>query len=129
MRRRPRKVRRLTPRPGRALIASLAVLVMFATAGASGWVLISSDVFGGRTSPLASLNYVTCHDGFTLADLVSYEHKRNESNLESNADGSDMNWSCGWGAGRRNVRSVPRRPGPAISFECGRWRPHIPHRA
>jgi glycogen operon protein len=58
----------------------------------------SSDLYqaDGR-HPSASVNYVTCHDGFTLADLVSYEHKHNEANLEDNRDGSDENrsWNCG----------------------------------
>jgi len=58
----------------------------------------SSDMFrwGGRR-PWASLNFVTCHDGFTLADLVSYEHKRNDANGEDNRDGTDANysWNCG----------------------------------
>jgi glycogen operon protein len=58
----------------------------------------SSDVYqpGGR-GPSTSVNFVTCHDGFTLADLVSYEHKRNEANGEGNADGTDDNrsWNCG----------------------------------
>jgi len=50
----------------------------------------------GRT-PHAGINFVTCHDGFTLADLVSYEHKRNEVNAEDNRDGTDDNrsWNCG----------------------------------
>ncbi|MBI5067853.1 MAG: glycogen debranching protein GlgX [Deltaproteobacteria bacterium] len=44
-----------------------------------------------------SVNFVTCHDGFTLADLVTYEHKRNEGNGEGNRDGNDDNraWNCG----------------------------------
>jgi glycogen operon protein len=50
----------------------------------------------GRT-PHAGLNFVTCHDGFTLADLVSYEHKRNEANREHNRDGTDDNRS--WNGG------------------------------
>ena len=58
----------------------------------------SSDLYGrsGR-SPYASINYVTVHDGFTLRDLVSYENKHNEANLEGNRDGSDTNisWNCG----------------------------------
>jgi glycogen operon protein len=58
----------------------------------------SSDLYqqDGR-HPSASINYVTCHDGFTLADLVSYDHKHNEANLEDNRDGSDDNrsWNCG----------------------------------
>jgi glycogen operon protein len=58
----------------------------------------SSDLYeaDGR-EPFASINFVTAHDGFTLADLVSYERKRNEANLEDNHDGSDDNrsWNCG----------------------------------
>jgi len=44
-----------------------------------------------------SVNFVTCHDGFTLNDLVSYDHKHNEANGEHNRDGSDDNvsWNCG----------------------------------
>ena len=44
-----------------------------------------------------SLNYVISHDGFTLNDWVSYEHKRNEANGEQNRDGTDNNLSCAWG--------------------------------
>jgi glycogen operon protein len=58
----------------------------------------SSDLFehSGRR-PWASINFVTAHDGFTLEDLVSYDHKHNEANLEDNADGTDNNlsWNCG----------------------------------
>jgi isoamylase len=58
----------------------------------------SSDLYetSGRR-PVASVNFVTCHDGFTLADLVSYDHKHNEANGEGGADGSDDNrsWNCG----------------------------------
>ena len=58
----------------------------------------SSDIFqrGGR-GPTASINFVTAHDGFTLHDLVSYDEKHNEANLEGNRDGSDNNrsWNCG----------------------------------
>jgi glycogen operon protein len=59
----------------------------------------SSDVYqasGRRT--YASINFVTAHDGFTLNDLVSYEHKHNEANGEDNHDGTDDNWSRNWGA-------------------------------
>ncbi|MBW2236177.1 MAG: glycogen debranching protein GlgX [Deltaproteobacteria bacterium] len=58
----------------------------------------SSDLYGrvGR-SPHASVNLVTCHDGFSLRDLVSYEHKHNEANGEDNGDGHDSNWSRNWG--------------------------------
>jgi glycogen operon protein len=58
----------------------------------------SSDLYeqGGRR-PSASINFVTAHDGFTLADLVAYTTKRNEANGEENRDGSDENysWNCG----------------------------------
>jgi isoamylase len=58
----------------------------------------SSDLYqdDGR-DPFASINFITAHDGFTLADLVSYDRKRNEANLEGNRDGSDDNrsWNCG----------------------------------
>ena len=58
----------------------------------------SSDLFGaGRRQPTASINFVTAHDGFTLRDLVSYEHKHNEPNLQDSRDGSDDNrsWNLG----------------------------------
>ncbi len=47
--------------------------------------------------PVASVNFVTCHDGFTLADLVSHDRKHNELNGEDNRDGTDDNrsWNCG----------------------------------
>jgi len=58
----------------------------------------SSDIFGhsGRR-PWASINFVTAHDGFTLADLVSYNEKHNEANGEENRDGHNGNfsWNCG----------------------------------
>ena len=58
----------------------------------------SSDIFQvtGR-NPTASVNFVTTHDGFTLEDLVSYERKHNEANLEGNRDGSDNNRSYNFG--------------------------------
>ncbi|MBA2457761.1 MAG: glycogen debranching protein GlgX, partial [Gemmatimonadales bacterium] len=58
----------------------------------------SSDLYEpGQRSPLASVNFVTCHDGYTLHDLVSYEQKYNEANGEGNRDGSDNNMSRNWG--------------------------------
>jgi isoamylase len=58
----------------------------------------SSDIFyGSDRGPYASVNFVACHDGFTLRDLVSYEHKHNEQNGEQNRDGADDNWSKNWG--------------------------------
>ncbi|MGY0461091.1 glycogen debranching protein GlgX [Kitasatospora sp. cg17-2] len=58
----------------------------------------SSDLYqdDGRR-PIASINFVTCHDGFTLRDLVSYNEKHNEANGENNRDGESFNrsWNCG----------------------------------
>ena len=58
----------------------------------------SRDLYGhGGRRPTASVNIVTVHDGFTLADLVSYDGKHNEANGEDNRDGTDDNrsWNCG----------------------------------
>jgi isoamylase len=58
----------------------------------------SPDVFGHEKREVEqSINFVTCHDGFTLNDLVSYERKHNEANGENNRDGTDDNrsWNCG----------------------------------
>jgi glycogen operon protein len=59
----------------------------------------SSDLFQARRrSPLESVNYVVSHDGFTLADLVSYDMRHNEANGEGNRDGHghNLSWNCGW---------------------------------
>jgi len=58
----------------------------------------SADLYqGDGRKPYASVNFVTAHDGFTLRDLVSYDHKHNEANGEDNADGANDNrsWNCG----------------------------------
>ena len=64
----------------------------------AGSVLASADLFDrhGR-KPWASVNFVTAHDGFTLADLWAYNDKHNEANREDNRDGHDDNrsWNCG----------------------------------
>lgn len=58
----------------------------------------SSDLYqhGGKR-PWSSINFITAHDGFTLRDLVTWEHKLNEANLEGNRDGEshNNNWNCG----------------------------------
>ena len=56
----------------------------------------SSDIFYYR-GPTSSINFITAHDGFTLADLVMYQHKHNEPNLENNSDGNNDNrsWNLG----------------------------------
>jgi len=73
--------------------------------GDDGWVADmgyrltgSSDLYraDGR-QPFASINFVTAHDGFTLRDLVSYDHKHNWANGEDNRDGTDDNISCNYG--------------------------------
>jgi isoamylase len=59
----------------------------------------SSDIYapsGRRT--YATVNFVTCHDGFTLTDLVSYSERHNEANGEDNRDGASENYSTNWGA-------------------------------
>ncbi len=59
----------------------------------------SADLFHHqKRRPWASVNFVTAHDGFTLADLVSYTAKRNAANGEDNRDGRDDNCSANWGA-------------------------------
>jgi glycogen operon protein len=61
-------------------------------------VLGSPEIYGHkRREAEQSVNFVTCHDGFTLNDLVSYDHKHNEANGEKNRDGSNDNrsWNCG----------------------------------
>ena len=58
----------------------------------------SPDIFGHQErEPEQSINFVSCHDGFTLNDLVSYNDKHNEANGEGNRDGSGTNlsWNCG----------------------------------
>jgi isoamylase len=58
----------------------------------------SADLFAHRgRKPWASVNFVTSHDGFTLADLVSYESKHNDANGEGNRDGTDANFSANYG--------------------------------
>ncbi|MBN1239874.1 MAG: glycogen debranching protein GlgX [Gammaproteobacteria bacterium] len=57
----------------------------------------SSDLYGDGRRPTNSVNFVTCHDGFTLWDLVSYDRKHNEANGEKNRDGGnhDFSWNSG----------------------------------
>ena len=58
----------------------------------------SADLYQGRGgSPMNSVNFVTCHDGFTLGDLVSFNQKHNEANGEGNRDGinDNLSWNCG----------------------------------
>ena len=66
--------------------------------GVAARILGSPDIYGHKErEPEQSINFVTCHDGFTLNDLVSYNDKHNEANGENNRDGSNNNlsWNCG----------------------------------
>lgn len=58
----------------------------------------SSDLYGSNRYPYHSINFITAHDGFTLADLVSFNEKHNEANGEGNQDGNNTNdsWNCGF---------------------------------
>ena len=59
----------------------------------------SADIYqAGGHLPINSINFITCHDGFTLNDLVAYNAKHNEANGEGNGDGNNDNlsWNCGW---------------------------------
>lgn len=57
----------------------------------------SADLYEASRSPLHSINFITCHDGFTLNDLVCYSRKHNEANGENNRDGENNNISYNWG--------------------------------
>jgi isoamylase len=66
--------------------------------GVATRLLGSPDIYGHEEREAEqSINFITCHDGFTLNDLVSYNHKHNDANGENNRDGSDDNlsWNCG----------------------------------
>ncbi len=77
-------------------------------------LLASSDRFHqGTRSPLASVNHVSAHDGFTLRDLVSYRHKHNEANGEANSDGHNANYSVNCGIEGPTTD-------PAVNAERGR---------
>ena len=101
--------------------------------GAVAWRLAgSSDLYQGRGQlPVNSINFVTCHDGFTLNDLVSYNEKHNEANGEGNRDGINDNqsWNCGvegriqrprGGGASQPAGTELRRDAAALA-----WRPHV----
>jgi isoamylase len=72
----------------------------------------SADIYQstGRL-PTNGINFITCHDGFTLNDLVSYNQKQNEANGEENRDGSDNNisWNCGAEGSTDNTQIIALR--------------------
>ncbi|UJR79997.1 Glycogen debranching protein GlgX [Sandaracinus amylolyticus] len=88
----------------------------------------SSDLYqrNGR-APYQSINFVTAHDGFTLRDLVSYNHKHNEANGEDNRDGNDdeRSWNCGveGDTDDANVKTLRARQMrnllSTLAFSCG----------
>ena len=87
-----------------------------------GWRLTgSSDLYGedGR-SPFNSINFITCHDGFTLHDLVSYNGKHNAGNGENNRDGTDDNrsWNCGVEGATTDRAIVALRQQMMKNFAC-----------
>jgi isoamylase len=58
----------------------------------------SADIYArSGKGPESSINFLTCHDGFTLNDLVSYDEKHNEANGESNRDGTNANFNSSYG--------------------------------
>jgi isoamylase len=71
----------------------------------------SSDLYGNGRKPYNSINFITCHDGFTLWDLVSYEKKHNEANGLNNTDGSNDNHSfnCGFEGETDNIDIINLR--------------------
>ncbi|MGA7949554.1 MAG: glycogen debranching protein GlgX [Thiobacillaceae bacterium] len=74
----------------------------------------SADIYArSGKGPESSINFVTCHDGFTLNDLVSYRDKHNEANGENNHDGADANFSENYGAEGettdRQIESIRKR--------------------
>ncbi len=79
----------------------------------------SSDLYESQGRlPINSINFVTCHDGFTLHDLVSYNRKHNEMNGESNRDGWDENfsWNCGVEGKTANPQVLSLRSKQAKNF-------------
>jgi len=88
----------------------------------AGWRLTgSADLYGedGR-SAYNSINFITCHDGFTLHDLVAYNGKHNEQNGENNQDGSDDNhsWNCGVEGDTDNPAVLALRKQLMKNFAC-----------
>ncbi len=87
-----------------------------------GWRITgSADMYAddGRTA-YNSVNFITCHDGFTMYDLVSYDGKHNEANLENNSDGSNDNnsWNCGWEGETDNPDIMALRRRQVKNFFC-----------
>lgn len=71
----------------------------------------SEDLYSKDKSPSQSINFITAHDGFTLADLVSYNEKHNSDNGEENRDGANQNdsWNCGAEGVTKNAKILKLR--------------------
>ncbi len=87
-----------------------------------GWRITgSADIYAddGRTA-YNSVNFISCHDGFTMYDLVSYNGKHNEVNLENNSDGINDNcsWNCGWEGDTDDPDIVSLRKRQVKNFFC-----------
>ena len=80
----------------------------------------SADLYRpGRRRALASVNFITVHDGFTLPDVVTYNEKHNEANGEQDRDGSNDNRSWNWGRGKASPTTRPSlRFGTASDGPC-----------
>lgn len=78
----------------------------------------SQDLYGKGRSPLCSINFITSHDGFTLADLVSYNEKHNIENGEDNRDGLNENdsWNCGVEGDTNNQKILALRSRQVRNF-------------
>ena len=78
----------------------------------------SSDLYADGRLPESSINFITCHDGFTLRDLVSYNCKHNEANGEDNRDGTNDNlsWNCGFEGETRDAKVNGLRRRQAKNF-------------
>jgi glycogen operon protein len=90
-----RRMERPVPRHGAALLARRRRPAIRSGRAHRG----SSDLFDRRSRrPWSSVNYIASHDGFPLADIVSYAERHNEANGEGNNDGHGENYSANWGA-------------------------------
>ncbi len=98
--------------------------------GELGWRLSgSADLYASEgRRPFASINFVTAHDGFTMRDLVTYDRKHNEANLEGNRDGTDNNRSDNNGVEGETDGSARDRDPPAAAAQPARDPPAVHRR-
>ena len=101
---------------------------------AASRLLGSPDLYGNQErEPEQSINFITCHDGFTLNDLVSYNQKHNEANGEENRDGIErqpqLELRGGRPDGRPGHRKTPQPPGEELLDRdpSGHGSPHAAH--